>query len=527
MMHSHERVRGAACNALKHLALTLAPGKAGAAIEFVTGRLTCLPLLSRGHSLVVPIMAQVMQKDSSRYVRMCAAEALGTLAAPGDSIALEACRLAIKDREWLVAEAASTALAKLVNKGEHTLSLLKRREEASGAFRGAAAREEVLSADLTRIVKDNIDLQIARLRTFDLRWLVDLQTGKCHSWPVPKFVSSSVGSTVASGSQAVSRANSSASSSAASATSAFTAATAASTSSLADQLTPDKLAWAGFYYAPTLEKDDNCVCFICNASRCDWLSSDDPILFHEPLCVFRIQAHSDPELLRERILPVPPPAVPSSRKSAGRKSRASASTASTTVTWRVRPPPSLDARLSFSSLMTQALEVEEEVKDVVMNSGVVKSTELRLAADEAGALEAGQQAFTLMGHSSEDVASNGVLAFLSAFEGQGLHSRHTHVEAMHGNLVEALLDASLAPPKELRNRMDQVGGELVVQIASNDAAAAALMQHLRKRLHSLGPKQRHRIIRAIVRSAKGQTLRERSRERVTIHHHPYPSYFLQ
>jgi hypothetical protein len=293
---SDYRVRAAACLALKTLALTLAPSQQQGKAEMVTGRLTSMPLLSRGHIKVVPVMAGLLVKDDDPYVRMCAAEALGTIAAPGDALALDACQRAIKDRAWMVAEAATTALAKLVNKGEQTVTLMAERELASRKTREAAATQETLMGTLTRLIKDNIDCEIARLRTFDLCWLVDLSTGLCHSWPLEKF-SPPPKSSVTGGSS-LSRASSVVSSSAASAASGQTGVTGSSGgSSTSSYLTPEKLAWAGFYYAPTAEKEDKCVCFICGASRYDWFSTDDPILFHLPTCVFKQQAYSDPEIL--------------------------------------------------------------------------------------------------------------------------------------------------------------------------------------------------------------------------------------
>ena len=83
-------------------------------------------------------MAELVCKDPSRYVRMCAAEALGAVAAPGDRLAMDACEAATRDIEWLVAEAASAALAKLVNKGEQTLELLLRRSQAQLGIRDAS-----------------------------------------------------------------------------------------------------------------------------------------------------------------------------------------------------------------------------------------------------------------------------------------------------------------------------------------------------------------------------------------------------
>jgi len=328
-------------------------------------------------------------------------------------------------------------------------------------MRDAAAHEEILTGALTRLIKDNIDCEIARLRTFDVCWLVDLSTGLCQSWPLEKFIPPPK-SSVAGGSS-LSRSSSVVSSSAASAVSGMTGVTGSSGgSSASSYLTPEKLAWAGFYYAPTAAKDDKCVCFICGASRYDWFSTDDPILFHLPTCVFKQQAYSDPEILQERIMPIPPPPPPSSRKGASRRSRGTV--ASSTVTWRTRAPAELEARLSFMAITAQAKGVEEWVKEEAMQKTKLKSAACALDELQARAREAGEAAFTVVGHEAEDVASNGVLAFLSAFDEQGLHSRHTGVGEIEGELVDALMHASAAPPQQLRDRIDAVSQEVVDQV---------------------------------------------------------------
>ena len=180
-----DEVRGAACAALQGLACTLAPGADDAHV--VHGRLTHLPALTRGHTMVVPALAGRARADASPHVRRCAVEAVGAVAAAGDALAMRACSAALKDTHWLVAESAGAALAKLVRKGERAALLAQRRLESSGALAVALQREAELSGALTRLVKENLDVEEARLRSFDLEWLVDAVSGRCSSWPQARF----------------------------------------------------------------------------------------------------------------------------------------------------------------------------------------------------------------------------------------------------------------------------------------------------------------------------------------------------
>jgi hypothetical protein len=59
---SDERVRGAACVALKSLALTLADATEGGEGGVVRGRLTQMAVLSQGHALVVPVLVRLVQE---------------------------------------------------------------------------------------------------------------------------------------------------------------------------------------------------------------------------------------------------------------------------------------------------------------------------------------------------------------------------------------------------------------------------------------------------------------------------------
>ena len=112
------------------------------------------------------------------------------------------------------------------------------------------------------------------------------------------------------------------------------------------------------------------------------------------------------------------------------------------VTWRTRAHAELEARLSFLAITAQAKGLEEYVKEEAMQSDKAKSTARALEQLQARAREAGEAAFRVVGHEAEDVASNGVLAFLSAFDEQGLHSRHTGVGEIESELVDALMHAS-------------------------------------------------------------------------------------
>jgi hypothetical protein len=81
-------------------------------------------------------------------------------------------------------------------------------------------------------------------------------------------------------------------SSAASTSSSMTSSSSSASSSSDGLMEPDKLAWAGFYYAPTAARDDNCVCFVCNASKSEWRLQDDPLDYHLDTCAFALQARN-------------------------------------------------------------------------------------------------------------------------------------------------------------------------------------------------------------------------------------------
>jgi hypothetical protein len=159
---------------------------------------------------------------------------------------------------------------------------------------------------------------------------------------------------------------------------------------------------------------------------------------------------------------------------------------------------------------TPAMQLEEERKEVAMHEQIVQTTSERLASMRLRAAEAGEAAMQLLGHADEDVASNGVLAFLSAFQGGGLNSQHTAVEPAHERLLDALEHASAAPEEM---SLDSLGEEVVIQVGHNDAAAAALVEQLYARLHTLGASRRHAILRSLGRAAQGPSVRVRNRER--------------
>lgn len=56
---------------------------------------------------------------------------------------------------------------------------------------------------------------------------------------------------------------------------------------------PAELARAGFFYKPTGENDDNCMCFVCHRQLDGWEAGDNPIaehLTHAPDCGWAIHA---------------------------------------------------------------------------------------------------------------------------------------------------------------------------------------------------------------------------------------------
>ncbi|KAI0053230.1 inhibitor of apoptosis repeat-containing protein [Auriscalpium vulgare] len=48
--------------------------------------------------------------------------------------------------------------------------------------------------------------------------------------------------------------------------------------------TPEMLAEAGFYFAPTFEDRDNAVCFLCEKELSGWEEKDDPFTVHWEKC---------------------------------------------------------------------------------------------------------------------------------------------------------------------------------------------------------------------------------------------------
>ena len=76
-----------------------------------------------------------------------------------------------------------------------------------------------------------------------------------------------------------------------------------------------------------------------------------------------------------------------------------------------------------SRKLSLAMRVEEQVKTAAHMKRVLTGVNQSLADMREREMEAGEAAVGVFGHAMEDVASNGVLAFLSAFDEQGLHSR--------------------------------------------------------------------------------------------------------
>ena len=62
-----------------------------------------------------------------------------------------------------------------------------RRARAKAEGGGAGQRQQAAEAALHDVILENIDLEAARLRTFDLEWVVDPLTGRGSSWPGDRF----------------------------------------------------------------------------------------------------------------------------------------------------------------------------------------------------------------------------------------------------------------------------------------------------------------------------------------------------
>jgi len=120
-------------------------------------------------------------------VRCEAVKALGIVAACGDEFARDAAERALEDGSRFVREAASMAVVKLTRTAEMVKQAREEEAMAKERRKDALATQRKLTNLLTGLIKNNTDLELARLKSFDLAWTVNAETGRGASWPQEKF----------------------------------------------------------------------------------------------------------------------------------------------------------------------------------------------------------------------------------------------------------------------------------------------------------------------------------------------------
>jgi len=126
-------------------------------------------------------------RESDSHVKCEAVKALGIVAACGDEFARDAAERALEDGSRFVREAASMAVVKLTRTAEMVKQAREEEAMAKERRKEALATKRKLTNLLTGLIKNNTDLELARLKSFDLAWTVNAETGRGASWPQEKF----------------------------------------------------------------------------------------------------------------------------------------------------------------------------------------------------------------------------------------------------------------------------------------------------------------------------------------------------
>lgn len=130
---------------------------------------------------------RVQESEKDDHVRCEAVKALGAVAACGDEFARDAAERALYDYSSFVREAASMAVVKLTRTAE-MIKQAREDETRAKERRGEAHQtQRKLTNLLTGLIADNKDLELARVKSFELAWTVDPESGRGASWPVEKF----------------------------------------------------------------------------------------------------------------------------------------------------------------------------------------------------------------------------------------------------------------------------------------------------------------------------------------------------
>lgn len=338
------------------------------------GTLTQLAVRTRGHPEVVERCRRVMVEDESAAVRREAVVAVGRVAACGDAGARASAEEAmLGDVDWRVREAAAVVVHKLARVGERRAvqeEMEWRAREREGAARLAAGAQK---RELTALLVRNLDLEVARRRTFDVAWQVDAGGGAAVAWPAQRFAAAE-----GSGS--------------------------GSEEEDGQALNADGLAWAGFFFAPQAGEDDRAECFCCGAARSGWAVRDDPLRWHAGGCLFQQCAAAQ---AGARVFPVPPPSEAQLREAPGGG-------------WRVRGEAALEAALGARRVAEQARGLDVLLAELRCQRAGAEAARQQALALEAEARSAAGAAAAAVGDGEEDVAAQALAAFLSAMaEGGG------------------------------------------------------------------------------------------------------------
>ena len=132
------------------------------------GTITNLPLRTKGHHQAVEELSLLVLGDPDSSVRVAACVACGHITAAGDAETKKVMETALHDADFMVREAAAAAIAKLVQVEERMVVHEEVLERSTHGIKAEKKVEDSLVTELTNLIKDNIDLDIARERTFDL-----------------------------------------------------------------------------------------------------------------------------------------------------------------------------------------------------------------------------------------------------------------------------------------------------------------------------------------------------------------------
>jgi len=219
---------------------------------------------------------------------------------------------------------------------------------------------------------------------------VDTESGRTGSWPLAKFIPEVEEDDDAEG--------------------------------MPDPLTPQRLAWAGFYYAPEADSEERCVCFCCGATKSDWETFDDPIYAHAPECLFKICAMAR---IKRRILPVPPPTEAQKKRTPGR-------------TWRTKCDPALEKSLASGAIMAKASDLDVAAANKEYHKRRTTEAQHNLQYLEEESQSGVQVLGAPLSDLSSQVSENAMAAFLSVFDGDEF-VEPTPLKPLHKELVNTLL----------------------------------------------------------------------------------------